>query len=67
MAVKRELTISIAPDGTTEITTKGFKGADCEDELKPIEKALGTVKRRSRTGEFYEKSRQTAKTTAGAK
>jgi hypothetical protein len=56
MAVKHELHIEIAPDGTLKIKTHGFKGRECEDELKPIEKALGKVKRETKTGEYYEKA-----------
>ncbi|MBI5528421.1 MAG: DUF2997 domain-containing protein [Deltaproteobacteria bacterium] len=55
MAVKRELDVVIAPDGTIQVTTRGFKGTDCEDEVKTFEKALGTVTARRRTAEFYEK------------
>ena len=56
MAVKKELIIEIAPDGSLRIKTEGFKGSECEDELKPIEKALGNVTERVRTSEFYQQS-----------
>jgi hypothetical protein len=56
MAVKKELIIEIAPDGSLRIKTEGFKGAECEEELKPIEKALGQVTERTRTSEFYQQS-----------
>lgn len=56
MAVKHELHIEISSDGTLRIKTHGFKGSECEDALKPIEKALGKVKRQTRTSEYYEKT-----------
>lgn len=56
MAIKHELHIEISPDGTLKIKTHGFKGNECDEALKPIEKALGKVKRQSRTGEYYEKA-----------
>lgn len=56
MAVKKELIIEIAPDGSLKIKTEGFKGTECEEELKPIEKAMGHVTERVRTSEFYQQS-----------
>lgn len=38
-----EIIIDVAPDGTTKITTKGFKGKSCKEATKAIEEALGTV------------------------
>lgn len=67
MAVKVELVIEIAPDGTTRIKTHGFKGGECDEELKPIEKALGQVKSRERTSEFYEKATVRGKVGTGTK
>lgn len=56
MALKKELIIEIAADGTLRIKTEGFKGSECEDELKPIEKALGRVTERVKTSEYYQQS-----------
>jgi hypothetical protein len=56
MALKKELIIEIGPDGEVKIKTEGFKGTECEEELKPIEKALGEVKSRTRTSEYYQKN-----------
>jgi hypothetical protein len=54
MAVKQELIIEILPDGNLKIKTEGFKGADCEDELKPLEEAMGEVTDRERTSDYYQ-------------
>jgi hypothetical protein len=56
MAVKKELIIEIEPDGTLKIKTEGFKGTECEEELKPIENALGNVTKRTKTSEYFQKS-----------
>lgn len=56
MAVKQELEIVIDAEGNLRIKTHGLKGGDCEEELKPLEKALGKVTERERTSEYYEKS-----------
>lgn len=56
MAIKKELIIEILPDGEVKIKTEGFKGTECEEELKPIEKALGKVTERQKTSEYYQKS-----------
>lgn len=54
MAVKQSLLIEIGPDGKLKIKTEGFKGNECETELKPIEQAVGKVTERSRTSEYYQ-------------
>ena len=56
MAIKKELIIEIAPDGNLRIKTEGFKGTECEEELKPIEKAMGRVTERVKTSEYYQQS-----------
>jgi hypothetical protein len=56
MAIKQELIIEILPDGDVKIKTEGFKGTECEEELKPIEKALGKVTTRTKTSEYYQQS-----------
>jgi hypothetical protein len=53
MAIKKQLTIMINPDGSLNIKTDGFKGSECEEELRPIEKALGKVTARTRTSDYY--------------
>jgi hypothetical protein len=67
MAIKQELIIEIAKDGSLKIKTEGFKGSDCEAELKPIESALGKVKDRKRTADYYAQVKQNRKNTNTAK
>jgi len=54
MAVKQELEISITPEGEVKIEVKGVKGADCLEVTKDIEEALGVVKNREHTSEYYQ-------------
>ena len=61
MAIKKELIIEIASDGELKIKTEGFKGSECEEELKPIEKAMGKVTSRTKTSEYYQKNENQSK------
>lgn len=61
MAMKKEIVVTIGPDGKVVLETHGFKGSECEDELKSVEKAVGEVKKRTRTREFYETKSAAAK------
>lgn len=53
MAEKAELEIAILPDGTVKVVTRGLRGEACLAETKSLEEALGTVKRREKTSEYY--------------
>jgi hypothetical protein len=53
VADKTELEITIGPDGVVRIKTHGLKGQACIVETKDLEEALGTVKSREKTREFY--------------
>jgi len=54
VADKTELEITIGTDGRVLIVTHGLKGEACIAETKDLEKALGTVKGREKTREFYQ-------------
>ena len=53
MADKAELEIFIGPDGEVRIVTHGLVGQACLAETKDLEKAVGEVKTREKTREFY--------------
>jgi hypothetical protein len=53
VAEKAELEITIGTDGEVRIVTHGLKGEACLTETRDLEKALGTVKSREKTREFY--------------
>lgn len=56
MAVKKELHIEIDAEGNVKIKSHGFKGNECDQELKPIESALGKVVSTEKTSEFFQSS-----------
>lgn len=58
---KEELEITIAPDGSVSIKVAGAKGGKCLDITRPIEEALGDVKVRDMTPEYYEQPADAAK------
>ncbi|WP_425059581.1 hypothetical protein SCACP_01720 [Sporomusa carbonis] len=51
---KQELEITIDTNGKVSIKVAGAKGGQCLDITKPIEEALGEVKVREMTPEYYE-------------
>lgn len=53
MAEKNEITVTIAPDGSVQLETRGLVGETCLDETKDLERALGHVKSRAKTSEYY--------------
>lgn len=51
---QREYDITIGPSGEVEVHVRGYKGKRCLDALKFFQHAVGDVKSRSPTSEFYE-------------
>lgn len=54
MADKIEIELLFTPDGEVRIETRGLKGKTCMDETEALERAVGTVKEREKTSEFYQ-------------
>jgi hypothetical protein len=54
VAEKTELVVTIGSDGVVRIKTHGLKGQACLEETKDLEKAVGRVKSREKTAEFYQ-------------
>ena len=54
MADKTELEVTIGIDGVVRVVTHGLKGQACLVETKGLEEALGPVKNREKTREFYQ-------------
>ena len=46
--------VTVAPDGTTTVQTKGYLGSDCQMASRFIEQALGLVAADRKTTEFYQ-------------
>ncbi|HAN32080.1 MAG TPA: hypothetical protein DCQ06_10825 [Myxococcales bacterium] len=53
MAKRREIQFTIDDEGNVSLQVKGVEGADCESLTRDIEEALGVVRSRERTSEYY--------------
>lgn len=51
---RQEIEITIDAKGEVSFTIKGVKGTACVDETKFLEDAIGEVRDRERTSEYYE-------------
>jgi Protein of unknown function (DUF2997) len=55
MSQRKELEITISPDGEVQVLVKCIKGQSCTEETKFLEDALGnTIESRELTSEYYE-------------
>ncbi|MHC4831509.1 MAG: DUF2997 domain-containing protein [Planctomycetota bacterium] len=54
MADKHEIEITIDDDGNVSFEVKGVKGKKCLEITKDLEEALGMVKSREHTGDYYQ-------------
>ncbi len=46
--------VTVSPDGTTTVLTKGYLGGDCQIASRFLEQALGLVAADCKTPEFYQ-------------
>lgn len=53
MAQQQQIEFTIRPDGTVEEKVTGVGGPACEDVTRSIEQALGEVRDREHTAEYY--------------
>ncbi len=63
MAEKIEIELLFTPDGEVRLETRGLKGKTCLAETESLERALGTVKERQKTSEYYQQPATTKGTT----
>ena len=54
MADKIEIELLFTPDGEVRMKTRGLKGKTCMEETESLERAVGTVKERQKTSEYYQ-------------
>ena len=59
---RQEITVTIEQDGHATITVSGVDGPACEGATETLEQALGAVRSRERTPEFYRARQQQAST-----
>ena len=62
MAKKRDIVITIGPDGNVQLSVEGVSGPDCLDFTKFLEDELGDVTERTHTSEYYCESEQVVET-----
>ena len=55
-----QIIVTIAPDGSTKVTAKGYTGPSCRDATQAMRQALGQSVRESRTAEYYAAGQQQA-------
>ncbi len=55
--MKRTIEVTIDQGGNIQIEGIGFQGSDCEKATKFLEEALGTVTKRVKKPEYYQRSR----------
>ena len=63
MAEKIEIELLFTPDGEVRLKTRGLKGKTCMEETEALERAVGTVKEREKTSEYYQQPVTTKGTT----
>ena len=56
---REEITVTITPDGHATVTVKGVGGPRCEELTTELEQALGIVRERQRTAEYYQVQQNT--------
>jgi hypothetical protein len=50
---RQEITVTIGQDGQATVTVSGIDGPDCKAATETLEQALGSVRSRERTQEYY--------------
>jgi hypothetical protein len=63
VAEKIEIELVFTPEGEVRLETRGLKGKTCVTETESLERALGTVKERTRTSEYYQQPAEAKGTT----
>ena len=56
--MNRIIEIIVSPTGETNLQTKGFTGASCQEASRFLEEALGTSQNEQLTAEFHQHNQQ---------
>jgi hypothetical protein len=59
---RQEITVTIDQDGQATVTVSGIDGPACEAATEALEQALGAVRSRERTPEYYRARQQQTST-----
>ncbi len=54
---RKNIEITISPDGEVDIEAVGFHGADCDQATAFLEAALGKISSKHRKPEYYRRAR----------
>jgi hypothetical protein len=57
-STSRTIEITVKPDGSTSLKTKGFTGIECRQASEFIEQALGQRTQEQLTAEFHQQADQ---------
>ena len=55
---RQEITVTIDQDGQATVAVSGIDGPDCQAATEALEQALGAVRSRERTPEYYRACQQ---------
>ncbi len=58
MVTKKDIIITIGPDGDIKLEVKGVPGSECLDFTKFLEEELGDVTERVHTSEYYQEEEE---------
>ena len=59
---RQEITVAIDQNGQATVTVSGIDGPGCEAATEALERALGAVRSRERTSEYYRARQQQTST-----
>ena len=59
---RQEITVTIDQDGQATVSVSGIDGPDCQAATESLEQALGAVRSRERTPEYYRARQQQTST-----
>ena len=59
---RQEITVTIDQDGQATVAVSGIDGPGCEAATEALERALGAVRSRERTPEYYRARQQQTST-----
>ena len=62
---EKKIEITVSPEGTTSIKTKGFSGSSCKDATRDLERALGVASKETLLPEFHQQQAQQNRLSQG--
>jgi hypothetical protein len=64
---RQEITVTIDQDGQATVAVSGIDGSDCQAATETLEQALGAVRSREHTPEYYRVRQQQTSTVRKAR